>query len=217
MNQAVEMYLADLAQQPDVLGIALFGSTARGDNRPDSDVDLFVLTSATERREVEIVGDTNIEIVYTTESGARAFAAKRIDSFLNMWRDAKILTDKDGGMARLREFAVDTEAAGKKELEEWQVHHAAFDFRDGLRSATALAVSDPATAEILLQRCVFKLLQFYFDLHSIWTPPPNMQMSWLRDNDSHTAQMFDRFYSADKQNERISIATGIAEHIVSRK
>jgi predicted nucleotidyltransferase len=43
MNQETETFLEELKQKPEVLGVILFGSWARGNNRPDSDVDLVVI------------------------------------------------------------------------------------------------------------------------------------------------------------------------------
>ncbi|MDR3013708.1 MAG: nucleotidyltransferase domain-containing protein, partial [Chitinispirillales bacterium] len=37
--------------------IILFGSHAKGDSRPNSDIDLCILTSTTEKRPIELMGD----------------------------------------------------------------------------------------------------------------------------------------------------------------
>jgi len=47
----IEALAAYLTAQPDVLAAYLFGSYARGDARPDSDVDLAVLLSTTDEME----------------------------------------------------------------------------------------------------------------------------------------------------------------------
>ena len=57
----IEALVAYLAAQPDVLAAYLFGSYARGDARPDSDVDLAVLLSTTDEmerfeRRLELIG-----------------------------------------------------------------------------------------------------------------------------------------------------------------
>jgi predicted nucleotidyltransferase len=213
MNRPVELFIEDLGNRPDFLGIAVFGSAARGDGRPDSDVDLFVLTNGLERRAVERISDTNLEIVYTTEEGAKSFAKGRMDAFLNMWRDAKILVDKDGGMIRLKQFADEAETVGKKGVEEWKRKHTEFDIRDGVQASISLATTDSPTAEMHLQRCIFNLLQFYFDLHKIWTPPPKKQLTWLRENDDETAKRFDNFYTATSQEEKLKSATDLVDYI----
>ena len=57
----IEALAAYLTAQPDVLAAYLFGSYARGDARPDSDVDLAVLLSTTDEmerfeRRLELIG-----------------------------------------------------------------------------------------------------------------------------------------------------------------
>ena len=53
LNHDTNMFLDALKQRPDVVGIILFGSWARGNNRPDSDVDLIVILTAGFKRTVE--------------------------------------------------------------------------------------------------------------------------------------------------------------------
>lgn len=45
VNDAPERFFEELRQRPEVVGVLLFGSQARGNSRPDSDIDLVVLVS----------------------------------------------------------------------------------------------------------------------------------------------------------------------------
>lgn len=211
LPRPIELYIQDL--QRNRLGAAVFGSWARGDNRPNSDIDLLVLTDGLERRSVEKIGDVNVEIVYTSEEGARKFALKRMDSFLNMWRDAQIVFDTSGGLQRLKEFAAQTEAAGKPAMETWQLEHKQFDTVDSLRAVESLAKQDSATAEMYLQRIVYDLLQFYFDKNRLWAPAPKKQLLWLREHDKPIADKFDTFYNTSSIEEKLKVAQELAEII----
>ncbi|OGG47934.1 hypothetical protein A2761_00925 [Candidatus Kaiserbacteria bacterium RIFCSPHIGHO2_01_FULL_51_33] len=211
MRREIELFAEDLAKNPNILGVAVFGSVARGDNRPDSDVDLFVLTDGLERRKIEKIGNLNFEMVYSSEEGARSFAKNRMDSFLNLWKDAKILIDKSGGLARLREYAIETQDAGKPVVPEWKREHLEFDTRDSLQGARAIMQDDVSTAEMYLQRMVFGLLQFYFDDHSVWTPPPKKQLKWLREQDKAMADKFDAFYTASSIQDRFNVASELVD------
>jgi tRNA nucleotidyltransferase (CCA-adding enzyme) len=53
VDQEIRHLVDELARRPEVLGLALFGSVARGDARPDSDVDVFVLVKEGMWRDVE--------------------------------------------------------------------------------------------------------------------------------------------------------------------
>ncbi len=70
MNEATQKFLEELKQQSEVLGVIMFGSWARGNNRPDSDVDLVVILTEGYRRTVEQRDGQDFEIIYTTEKGA---------------------------------------------------------------------------------------------------------------------------------------------------
>jgi predicted nucleotidyltransferase len=43
MNNDTQQFIEELKARSDVLGVIMFGSWARGNNRPDSDVDLVVI------------------------------------------------------------------------------------------------------------------------------------------------------------------------------
>lgn len=43
MNTDTKQFIEELKGRSDVLGVIMFGSWARGNNRPDSDVDLVVI------------------------------------------------------------------------------------------------------------------------------------------------------------------------------
>ena len=43
MNKTIVDFVEELKNDPNVIGVIMFGSWARGNNREDSDVDLVVL------------------------------------------------------------------------------------------------------------------------------------------------------------------------------
>ena len=73
MNEATINFIEKLKTRNDVLGVILFGSWARGNNRPASDVDLLVIVSEGYRRAVEYNEGQAFEIIYTTANSAFSF------------------------------------------------------------------------------------------------------------------------------------------------
>jgi predicted nucleotidyltransferase len=67
MNNDTINFIEELKSRPEVLGVILFGSWARGNNRPDSDVDLVVILTDGYRRTVECRNKQAFEIIYTTK------------------------------------------------------------------------------------------------------------------------------------------------------
>ncbi|NUN53944.1 MAG: nucleotidyltransferase domain-containing protein [Planctomycetaceae bacterium] len=66
-------FLHRLKTREDGLAALLFGSRARGDHRPGSDVDLLVLLRKGAGRRVEVSDGFAFECAYGTEKGARTF------------------------------------------------------------------------------------------------------------------------------------------------
>ena len=113
MNTVTQQYIEKLQKSPDVLGIILFGSWARGNNRVDSDVDLLVIVQEGLKRTVEYREGQAFEITYTTEQGAMEYWQSNPDDAVELWRSAKVLFDRDGTVARLRQAGNEIKERGK--------------------------------------------------------------------------------------------------------
>jgi hypothetical protein len=180
MHPTIQRFLEELNQQPHVLGVILFGSWARGNNRPDSDVDLLVIVTDGQRRCVEYRDGQAFEITYTTEQGALDYSQSHRDDTAALWDVAKVLYDKDGTIARLRDECSHLLAAGKQPLDSFQLAHWRFDAEDQLRCVESLLQSDPATANMILSNKVFALTELFFDIRQLWTPPPKQRLAKVR-------------------------------------
>ena len=62
LNQLVD----ELKRKSETLGIAVFGSFARGEDRPNSDIDVLVIIKKGVRRDVERRGKRTFEFVYAS-------------------------------------------------------------------------------------------------------------------------------------------------------
>src|SRR3954462_5035356 len=104
MNEAIQRFVDELAADPAVRGIILFGSHARGNARADSDADLVILG---ERDQFEM-GFTErdgqkFELLRWSEAVAIRYAIDNRDRAADFWQVAQILYDPDGAAARLRD------------------------------------------------------------------------------------------------------------------
>ena len=54
-RRAIRLFLKEIAPSYDIAGVILFGSRARGDHRPDSDVDLALLLRGQKSNPLPIV------------------------------------------------------------------------------------------------------------------------------------------------------------------
>jgi predicted nucleotidyltransferase len=158
MNEETKTFLEELKQRSDVVGVIMFGSWARGNNRPDSDVDLVVILTEGYRRTVEHRNGQPFEIIYTTEKGALDYWEGHKDDAAGLWEVAKILYDKDGTIEQLKIKIKQILDAGKKAIDEYQLGQFRFDAEDQLKYVETILVSDPTTANLILTRTHLKLI-----------------------------------------------------------
>lgn len=198
MNEETQKFLDELKQRPDVLGVIMFGSWARGNNRPDSDVDLVVILTEGYRRTIEHRNGQPFEIIYTTEKGAFDYWESHKDDAAGLWAVAKILFDKDGTVERLKTEIKEVLDAGKKAIDEYQLGQFRFDAEDQLKYVESILASDPTTANLILTNKIFALTELFFDIRQIWTPAPKQRLIEIK-------KISPEFYSLLKEFYRESI------------
>jgi hypothetical protein len=213
VDQEVQRLVDELARRPEVLGVALFGSVARGDARPDSDVDVFVLVEQGVWRDVEKRGQRHFEFVFSSPQSTQAFGEKRPDEYVKMWHEAQILLDKEGRIAEFRRAAADLRARGKPRPDERSIRHRRFDAADQLRSIRNLQATDLPAATLVLHRHVEALTELFFDLTQEWTPPPKERLKIIRELDPAVAAAFDRFYGAVNLDEKMRAAELVVQKL----
>lgn len=209
INTLAQQYIETLQTNPNVLGIILFGSWARGNNRVDSDIDLLVIVQAGFKRTVETSRGHTFEITCTTEQGALDFWQSNPDDAVELWRIAQVLFDRDGTVARLQQAGHMITVQGKPPLMVDQYAHATFDAHDRLRAVEQLATADPTTAKMLLANKVSELTALFFDVRQCWTPPPKQRLVAIKELNQNLYNFIARFYDERSIIEQIDIAKSI--------
>jgi hypothetical protein len=212
VNAATRAFTGELAARPDVLGVLLFGSWARGDNRPDSDVDLVVIVRDGYRRCVEYCGDQAFELIFVTEAAAFDFWAANRDDAAALWAVAKIVHDT-GVLQRLEQRTRALLAEGKLPLPAERIAGLRFDAEDQLRHVAAIADRDPATAAMLLAATVLGLTALVFDLRCLWTPPPKQRLAAIAALDPVLADAFRRFHTESALTRRLQLARELVAQV----
>lgn len=218
MEQTIKNYISKLESDANVVGVILFGSYARGDNRPDSDIDLIVLLQDGESyRKVVLDGGKTYECIYTTVKGALDYWKGDLDGCFNIWNDAEIVVDKNGDVKKLELESRKLVAAGKKKLSEWNFDHKKFDSEDQLKAISELSKTDIPAANLALSKVVINLVEWFFDIKQLWTPPTKKQLQAIRKVDIETGKLFDSFYSQEMQFEqRLSLAKEIVKVVYTK-
>jgi nucleotidyltransferase-like protein len=206
VDREIRHLVDELARRPEVLGVAVFGSVARGDARPDSDVDVFVLVKDGMWRDAEERGQRQVEFVFSSPQRTQAFAERRPDEYVQMWQDAQILLDKEGRMAALQGAAEDMRVRGKPRPDQRSIRHWQFDAEDQLRGVRGLRARDLPAAALVLHRHVEALTELFFDLAQEWTPPPKQRLKRIRELNPAVAEAFDRSYAVANLDEQMQAA-----------
>lgn len=212
MNEATIQFIERLKTRNDVLGIILFGSWARGNNRPDSDVDLLVVVSDGYRRAIEYDGGQAFEIIYTTADAALGFWEQEKDDCFNLWSIAKVVFDKDGTIHDLQERAQSIIKAGKKPIDQYQLSQFQFSAEDEIRAAEVLVETDPITAHFILSKTVIFLTELFFDIRQEWTPAPKQRIFVIKNKKPELYLALEKFY---RVGESLQNKIGFAKEIVT--
>jgi hypothetical protein len=205
MNAATREYVEELTAQPDVGAVIMFGSQARGDARPDSDVDLVVLVPEGYRRALDQRDGQAVELMYLSEDAALGYFSQNLDTAAEFWASAQILFDREGAGARLRNEAQQLLAAGKPPLDEGTLTTSRFNSEDQLRAVEALAPRDPVAATAVLHNKVLELTGSYFDVRQRWTPSLKHRIPAIAEADVELHARLTAFYEADFE-EQLALA-----------
>ena len=206
MNKATHSFLEDLKQRSDVLGVIMFGSQARGNFRPDSDVDLVVILTEGYRRAVEYRDGQAFEIIYTTARGALEYWKSHIDDAAGLWEVASVLFDKDGTIAQLKSKIQKVLDEGKKPIDEYQLRQFRFDADDILKYVEHIIEADPTSANLILTNKVFTLTGLFFDLRQLWIPAPKQRIEKIKEVSPGLYYLLTKFYSDENLKERLVTA-----------
>jgi hypothetical protein len=209
MNSISQQFIEELQTDSNVLGILLFGSWARGNNRADSDVDLLVIVKDGFKRIVEFREGQAFEMVYTTEQGAIEYWQSNPNDAVELWKVAKILFDRDGTVARLQRAGNEIKKRGKPALTSGQYEHFKFDVQDQLKAIENLTGSDPTSARMLLSIKVHHLTELFFDIRQLWTPPPKQRLAVIKAMNQTLYDLIERYYGDNSLPEQVKIVKSI--------
>lgn len=217
MNEATINFIEELKNRDDVLGVILFGSWARGNNRPTSDVDLLVILTEGYRRTVEYRDGQAFEIIYTTASSAFAFWEENKDDCANLWSVAKIVFDRDGSTQNLKEKACQMISLGKKPIDEYQLGQFQFSAEDEIRAVETMIESDSVTGSLVLSKTVMFLTELFFDIRQEWTPAPKQRIIKMREINPELYSALEKFYQdGNTLRDKIEVAKEITQLVFQK-
>lgn len=202
MNKATKNYLEELKADDNVIGVVLFGSWARGNNREDSDVDLLILVQDGFKRTVAERDGQMFELIYTTPDAALKYYKDHLDDTFGLWSVAKTLLSKDSAVETLRASVDEVLADGKPEIPHTQKEQIHFDKRDKLKYIKSIYNEDPTTSNLMLFNTVLELTEVFFDLKREWTPAPKQRLQRISELNEAFSTLLREFYLESTVIER---------------
>ena len=212
MNE-LESFLEELKNNLEIHGVILFGSYARGNARPNSDIDLIVVCNET-KRGVEERNGQFFEVVYVTEEDAKAFYLDNKDNAVRTWKVAQILFDRDGTAERIKQFVAAIEKEGKQKLSGDKLILTRFDIEDSLRGIETNATINPTNTIYLMNIKLLSLLDLFFDVRGIWKPAPKQLLGEIQKQDQNLYHSVTSYYQEQNPQKRLTILKSIADTVL---
>jgi predicted nucleotidyltransferase len=195
MNKTTVDFIEELKNDPNVIGVIMFGSWARGNNREDSDVDLVVLLNEGYKRAIEEREGQVFEIIYTTPNSALKYWEDHKDDCAGLWAVAKTLYSKNSTVETLEHKVTEMLEAGKSLIPDTQLKQTIFDKKDKLKYIKAIYENDSATANMMLFNTASELTEVFFDVRQKWTPAPKQRLKQIAEIDSNLEVLIREFYA----------------------
>ena len=195
MNEQTKLFLEELKNRKNVVGVILFGSWARGNNRENSDVDLVIILEDGYQRCIENRNGQIFEIIYTTEKGAFDFWKSNKDDAYGLWSVAKVLFDRGGRIQTLKDKITSVLEQGKKDINLLQIEQYKFDAEDLTNYAEEIVKTDLLTSRLLIFNKVFALTDLFFDIRKMWTPAPKQRLQKIKELNPTFYNLLEKFYN----------------------
>ena len=194
MNKQTIEFTEELKQRDDVVGIILFGSWARGNQRVGSDVDLLIILKDGCQRTVATYDGQVFEIIYITKDLALEYYKSHKDDCADLWAVAKVLYEKEGVVTKIRTEVDKILRDGKSCINTLQLEQYLFDAQDQINFSSQIMASDSATANFILTNKVFTLTSLFFDIRQLWTPAPKQRLQKIKEVKPELYTALENFY-----------------------
>jgi hypothetical protein len=198
----------------NVLAVIVFGSYARGNSRPDSDIDLVIILKNGFKRVAEEFQGQTFEIIYTTEESALDYWNSNKHDAFGLWSVAQIAFDRDGTGKRLKEYGENLCKELPEPLDESTLGHLRFDAQDSIKAAEIISETDIATASLLIHKKVIDLIDLFFDKNQKWHPAPKQQLETIESINKTSGALFTDFYSISDFQGKVEVLKKIAKDVL---
>lgn len=193
-----EELIARLKANPNVLGIARFGSRASFDDTPGGDLDLFVFVSES-NLDVESLhfhaGEVPVDLLIRTLADLRhEYPVTQTDLAL---AEAEILHDPTGQVARELQSIGERGHPHTQDLSDHMVAFQRVSQKHVLDKVRPRLTSEPLLCEVLLGVNVYWLLLNYFRVRNLPYPGERKALKWIEAHEPEISKDIRSLYDSD--------------------
>lgn len=192
----------------------MFGSYARGNSRPDSDIDLVIILKDGYKRAAEDFEGQAFEIICTTEKSAVEYWTANKHDAVGLWSVARVAFDRDGTGERLKEYGENLCKEKPAQFDESKLEHLRFDATDSIKAAEVIYETDTATATLLVHKKAADLIDLYFDRNQKWRPAPKQQLSLISSAEAELGRLYSDFYNTQDFQGKVGLLKQITKSIL---
>jgi hypothetical protein len=197
------------------VGIIAAGTILRGNPDRTSDLDLYVIHSASFRQRLQkFFNGVPAEIFVNPPAQIERYFAEEHASgrplTAHMLANGYLVLSTDDAVSQLRRRAQEWLAKSPSWSATqllWARYAAGNQYEDGLD----LVERDPATAQLFLSRAVNSMLEYYFQSHGLFLPRGKELLERLVEHDPQLGQAARGFFASGDFTERLQFAEQIAD------
>ncbi|CAN5911506.1 hypothetical protein BH11GEM1_BH11GEM1_16350 [soil metagenome] len=177
---ACDVAVAELSERADVVGVLVFGSVARGQATPMSDIDLYAITATDHRgHRGRVIDGVPVEVSFGSIAQFTNQVIEERAVVVNAFATGRILLDRAGGLAELSRRAAAIWSRGPAPLTADARLRFRFHLTDAVRDLEDVRATGVESA-LPAAMCVQMAIDALYGVRSAWAPAPRHVVQSLR-------------------------------------
>jgi len=212
----ITKFIEDRISKGSIQAVILYGSFARGNANPTSDVDLMFVVTDGFLSSISEFDDLYFEIIEATEEAYKTHWTSKpdLDRLFCFWKYAKILYDFNGAGNRLQKYAQDLLKKGKTKMSCEKITNNLKAANKRLEKIKYLFHIDPTSANVILEQYFLTYLESWFTVNGIWKPQEKEYIEIISKKDLLLGKLINAFYnSGAKTEDKITVAQNAIQRI----
>lgn len=212
-RRALSAAMAEIAGDPEVVGVVFTGSVQQGRPQATSDLDLYVVTHKDHYwRATRIYEGVEAELFINNVASMR-WRITRPDEIAATagFATGEILLDRSGEVTELQALARQRWEAGPPALTDEQITLWRYTLNDLVEDLHDVA-DDPAACRVQGAAIVAKAMEAFCKLNRHWGDKPKRQVRYIADRDPILGEMLQGYYSNGMQPQQ---AFAIVDYVLA--